>query len=187
MARNWYILQVYTNHENKVKNVLDKQVKKTEIGQYIGDVKIPIEEVFEMRKGKKKSIKKKFLPGYILLEIDMPEGKDLWKELLNKIIGIPGVTGFLGSTNRNAKPKPIQAEEAKSILQKMGELKTPEIVVTKVDFELGEQVKIVDGAFQNFTGVVEDILPDKGKVKIKVEIFGRSTLVEMDFLQVEKI
>jgi transcriptional antiterminator NusG len=121
------------------------------------------------------------------MEIDMPERPEEWKELLNVLLSIHGVTGFLGTVSRNTKPKPISTEEAKSILQKMGELKSPEIVVPKVDFSLGEKVKIVEGAFQNFTGEIEDILPDKGKVKVKVEIFGRSTLVEMDYTQVEKL
>lgn len=187
MARNWYILQVFTNYENKVIGSIDRLIKTSEIGKCIIDAKIPVEETMELKKGKKKSVKKKFLPGYILIEIDMPEETEKWRELLNKLYTIQGVSGFLGNTNRNAKPKPIPTEEAKSILQKMGELKSPDIVVTKVDFSIGEQVKITDGAFQNFTGMVEDILPDKGKVKVKVEIFGRSTLVEMDFLQVEKI
>lgn len=187
MAKGWYILQVYTNYENKVKTAIDAQVKNSEVGKYILDVKIPVEETAEIKSGKKKSSKKKFLPGYLLMEIDMPDEPEEWKQLLNVLLSIHGVTGFLGAPSRNVKPKPISTEEAKSILQKMGELKGPDIVVTKVDFSLGEQVKIVDGAFQNFTGVIEDILPDKGKVKVKVEIFGRSTLVEMDFMQVEKI
>jgi transcriptional antiterminator NusG len=187
MAKNWYIIKVFTNFENKVKTAIDKQVKNTEIGKLIIDVKIPIEENVEMKNGKKKTIRKKFLPGYILAEIDMPDETEEWRKLLNVLLAIQGVSGFLGTTDRNKKPRPLPIEEAKEILQKMGDLKTPEIVVTKIDFSLGEQVKITDGAFQNFTGVIENILPDKGKVKVKVEIFGRSTLVEMDYLQVEKI
>jgi transcriptional antiterminator NusG len=186
MAKSWYILQVFTNYENRVKSAIDKQIKKLEIGRFIGDVKIPIEEVFEMKKGKKVPVKKKFLPGYLLIEIDMPEEVEEWRSLLNAIISVQGVSGFLG-TNKNTRPRPMPPEEAKSILQKMGDLKSPEIILTKVNFSLGEQVKIVDGAFQNFVGVIEEILPDKGKVKVKVEIFGRSTLVEMDYLQVEKV
>lgn len=187
MAKNWYILKVYTNYENKVQSAIEKQVKRTEIGKRVFEVKVPVEEVAEMKNGKKKILKKKFLPGYILIEIDMPDETEEWRKLLNVLLNIQGVSGFLGSTTRNKKPRPLPIEDAKAILRQMGELKTPDIVVTKINFSLGEQVKITDGAFQNFTGVIEDILPDKGKVKVKVAIFGRSTLVEMDYLQVAKI
>ncbi len=142
MAKGWYILQVFSNYENKVKNSIERLIQTAEISDEVLETHIPVEEVFEVKGGKKKAVKKKFLPGYLLMEIDMPEDTVGWKSLLSRLLSIHGVTGFLGSVDKNTKPKPIPSEEARAILQKMGELKSPEIVVTKVDFSLGEQVKI---------------------------------------------
>ena len=148
------------------------------------DVKVPAEQVVEVKDGKKKVSTKKFLPGYILLEMDLP---DLgWKGVSSRIRKINGVTGFVGSGAGN-KPQPISAQEAREILQKSGEIKGEKSLKPKQSFTAGEQVRIVEGPFDSFTGTVEEVNVEKGKLRVTVGIFGRSTPVEVGFLQVEKI
>lgn len=185
MAKNWYIIHTFSGHENKVLGAIEKTVK-SKFPASVGDIKIPMEDVVEMRSGKKRNVKKKIFPGYLLIELDLDNEECDWKQVISKIRTINGVTGFLGS-DKKEMPKPITTEDAKNILMKMGEIKTRDVVVPKVSFTYGETVKVVDGPFSNFNGTVEDINHDKGKVKVTVEIFGRATPVELDFLQVEKI
>ena len=186
MAKSWYILHIYSGYENKVSAYIENYLKKKDFGQHIGEVKVPTENIVEMHNGKKRHVKKKFFPGYILVEMDLPEAQEGWKEVCGAITQIQGVTGFVGA-GQYEKPAPISVEEAKDILQRMGEIKTPENLVPKVSYTLGESIRVVDGPFANFTGIIEDINYEKGKVKVRVEIFGRSTPVELDFLQVESI
>ncbi|MDH4127800.1 MAG: transcription termination/antitermination protein NusG [Spirochaetota bacterium] len=186
MAKSWYILHIYSGYENKVSAYIEKNVKKKEVGQFIGEIKVPTENIVEMHNGKKRQVKKKFFPGYILVEMDLPSPQEEWKAVCSAITQIQGVTGFVGA-GKNQKPAPISTEEAKDILQRMGEIKSPETHVHRVTFSLGESIKVVDGPFTNFNGVVEDINYEKGKVKVRVEIFGRSTPVELDFFQVESL
>lgn len=187
MAKHWYILQVFTNFENKVKESIEIKLKKSKIGHLIGDVKIPEENVVEIKKGKKRTYRKKFLPGYLLVELDIPEKPSEWRNLISKVININGVSGFLGTISKTMKPHPVPMKDIKAIFEKMGEVRGADIVVSKIDMALGEHVKIKDGDFQNFSGIIEEILHEKGKFKVKVEIFGKSTLVELDFSKVEKI
>ena len=185
MSKNWYIIHTFSGYENKVLASIEKLVKAN-FPSLVGEVKIPTEDVVEMRGGKKRNIKKKIFPGYILIELDL-ENQDIdWKQVVSAIRIINGVTGFLG-TEKNEKPKPISTEDAKNILLKMGEIKSSEIIIPKVSFTYGETIKVIDGPFANFSGVVEEINQEKGKVRVSVEIFGRATPVELDFLQVEKI
>ncbi len=186
MAKNWYILHIYSGYENKVSSYIEKNLKKKDFGHHIGDVRIPTENIVEMHNGKKRQIKKKFFPGYILIEMDLPDVPEEWKAVCGAITSIQGVTGFVGA-GKNQKPSPITTDEAKDILQRMGDIKTTDTLVPKISFTLGESVRVVDGPFSNFNGVVEDINYEKGKVKVRVEIFGRSTPVELDFLQVETL
>ncbi len=186
MAKSWYVLHIYSGYEDKVSNFIERFLKKKTFGQHIGEVKVPTENIVEMHNGKKRQVKKKFFPGYILVEMDLPEAPEGWKEVCGSITEISGVTGFVGA-GKNQKPEPISTEEAKNILQKMGEIKTPGTMVPKVSYTLGESIRVVDGPFNNFNGVVEDINFEKGKVKVRVDIFGRSTPVELDFLQVESL
>ncbi len=186
MAKNWYVLHIYSGYENKVSSYIEKNIKPKEHGQYIGEVKVPTENVVEMANGKKRQVKKKFFPGYILIEMDLPDKGENWKQVCSQLTAIQGVTGFVG-TGRNQKPAPISVDEAKNILQRMGEIKSTEAMVPKVSFALGESVKVTDGPFSNFNGVIEDINYEKGKLRVKVEIFGRSTPVEFDFFQVESL
>jgi transcriptional antiterminator NusG len=152
--------------------------------EVIRDIKIPSEEIVEVKDGKKRVITRKFLPGYILIEMDLP---DLgWKAPCTKIKKIQGVTGFVG-TPADRKPQPLSGDEARSILQKSGEMKGERPVRSRQSFAAGEQVKIIDGPFESFIGTIDEVNQEKNKLKVMVMIFGRSTPVEVDLLQVEKV
>jgi transcriptional antiterminator NusG len=155
---------------------LDKEI--------VRDVKVPSEEVVEVRDGKKRTQNRKFLPGYILIEMDLPERE--WKATTSRIRKIQGVTGFVG-TPADKRPSPLTGDEARGILQKSGEIKGERPVRARQSFAPGEQVKIVDGPFESFTGTIEEVNQEKGKLKVMVGIFGRNTPVEVDLLQVEKL
>ena len=181
MAKGWYVVHAYSGHENKVKRQLDR-LKET-FSEVVFDVKVPAEEVVEVRDGKKRVTSKKFLPGYVLVEMDLPEYE--WKEVCSEIRRVAGVTGFVG-TSRIQKPQAISAEEARSILQKAGEIKSDRAMKPKLIFAEGETVRIVDGPFNSFAGNIEEVNMEKGKLRVMVGIFGRATPVELDFYQVEK-
>ncbi|MFQ5672269.1 MAG: transcription termination/antitermination protein NusG [Nitrospinales bacterium] len=197
MAKGWYVIHTYSGYENKVKTSLEEQLvraglkEEVEIAteaepddegevepqQKIDQVVIPTEEVIEIRQGKKKVTSRKFFPGYILINIDMNE--DVWYMIKNT----PKVTGFPGGTT--SLPSPLSEEEVKTIMDQIkGESSKPKL---KVQFEVGESVRVIEGPFLNFSGVVEEINPDKGKVKVMVSIFGRATPVELEFSQIEKV
>ena len=184
MAKGWYVVHAYSGLENKVEKQIRNLIENGEFGDYVTDVKVPSEEIVEVKDGKKKTSMKKFLPGYLLVEIDLPD--IAWKSICSTIIKINGVTGFVGA-GRNQKPKPISHDEAKSILQKIGEIKTEKVIKPKVTYSVGEVVRIVDGPFNSFTGNIDEVNLEKGKLRVMVGIFGRSTPVELEFLQVEKI
>jgi len=184
MAKGWYVVHTYSGYENRVEKHIRKLMENPEIGSCVFDIKVPQEEVVEVKEGKKKISSKKFLPGYILLEMDLP---DLgWKGICSQIRRIQGVTGFVGSKG-TIKPQPISQDEARVILQKVGEIKTDKVLRPKQTFNSGESVRIVDGPFDTFTGTIEEVNQEKGKLRVMVGIFGRSTPVEVDFFQVEKI
>ena len=184
MAKAWYVLHTYSGYENKIEKMIRRMMDDGELGDAVRDVKVPSEQVVEVKDGKRKVSTKKFLPGYILLEMDLP---DLgWKPVCSKIRRIQGVTGFVGSSNER-KPQPISQEEARGILQKSGEIEGDKGLKPKQSFAVGEQVRIIEGPFDSFTGTVEEVNLEKGKLRVTVGIFGRSTPVEVDFLQVEKV
>lgn len=184
MAKGWYVLHTYSGYENKIEKSIRILMSDGELGDAVSDIKVPSEQVVEIRDGKKKISTKKFLPGYILLQMDLPDIG--WKSVSSRIRKINGVTGFVGASS-GRKPQPISPEEAREILQKSGELKGDKAIKPKQSFSEGESVRIVDGPFDSFTGTVEDVNLEKGKLRVMVGIFGRSTPVEVDFLQVEKI
>lgn len=187
MAKNWYVLHTYSGYENKVESAIKNLVENENLQEIIYQVKIPSEEVAEIREGKKKISKKKYFPGYILIEMNIPEEPEYeWKRILSLIRKIPGVTGFVGS-GRNKKPVPLSSEDVKNILKRMGEIKREKVYTPSLLFTIGETVKVVDGPFKSFTGTVEEINNEKERIRVRVEIFGRSTPVELGFLQVEKI
>jgi transcriptional antiterminator NusG len=180
MAKEWYVIHTYSGHENKVKLALEKKVEGLNLQERIFQVKIPTVEVPEVKDGKKKIKSKKFFPGYVLVEMELDD--NTWSIVKN----IPGVTNFVGAYG-SSKPKPLSREEVSSLFDQMGEQKTTEKMSAVMDFSVGEHVKVIDGPFSNFSGVVEEVYPEKGRLRVKVEIFGRGTPVELDFLQVGKI
>lgn len=185
MAKSWYILNTYTGYEGKIERTMRALLEKNELDPAIvTEIKVPVEEIVEIKDGKKKVRKDKFMPGYIMVELDLPEID--WKKTCNTIRHIQGVSGFVG-TNPNERPKPISSEEAKNILLKCGDIKGEKVVKVKQIYSVGDQVKIVDGPFATFSGVVEEVAADKEKLRVNVQIFGRATPVEVSLLQVEKI
>ncbi|HZK19640.1 MAG TPA: transcription termination/antitermination protein NusG [Treponemataceae bacterium] len=185
MAKGWYILSVYTGHENKVERTIHMMLDLGELSrEVVLDVKVPVEDVVEVKNGKKRTVTKKFLPGYIMIELDLPDIG--WKATCSAIRRIKGATAFVG-TNPNQRPRPISNDEAVSLLQKSGDIKGEKPVRMTQSFSIGEQVKIIDGPFASFAGSIEEVNEEKGKLKVIVGIFGRATPVEVDLLQVEKV
>jgi transcriptional antiterminator NusG len=185
MAKGWYILHTYSGYEGKIEKTIRSLIENSDLSSdVVLDVKVPVEDVVEVKDGKKKFVTKKFLPGYIMIELDLP---DLgWKNTCSVIRRIQGVTGFVG-TNSNERPRPISGEEAKALLQKAGEIKGEKAPRMKQNFAIGEQVKVIDGPFASFTGTIEEVNLEKNKLRVMVGIFGRATPVEVDLLQVEKV
>ena len=177
MEKNWYVVHTYSGYENKVKANLEKRVESMGMQDKIFRVIVPEEEETDIKNGKKKTVKRKVFPGYVLVEIVMTD--DSWYVVRNT----PGVTGFVGSSGAGSKPTPLLPEEINSILKHLGENERQ----IDIDFEIGETVKVNEGPFANFTGSVEEIDKDKAKVKVLVDMFGRDTPVELEFTQVEKI
>ena len=184
MAKEWYILHIFSGYEKRIERAIRQLVDNGEIPSgVISEIKIPEEELTEVKDGKKKVIKRKFLPGYILIEMDLPMVN--WKGVCSPIRKIHGVTGFLGVVG-DARPQAISADEAKSVLQKSGEIKGEKPRAAQI-FTEGQQVKIIEGPFATFTGTIEEVMPDRNKLRVMVAIFGRTTPVEVDMLQVELI
>lgn len=185
MAKSWYILHTYTGYEGKIERTIRTLLESKDIDPAVlTDVRVPVEELIEVKDGKQHSRKNKFLPGYIMLEMDLPELD--WKKTCTTIRRIQGVTGFVG-TNPSDRPRPITADEAKNLLQKSGAIKGEKVVHVKQSFNVGDQVKITDGPFATFSGNVEEVNAEKDKLRVNVQIFGRATPVEVSLVQVEKI
>ncbi|MBS4210526.1 transcription termination/antitermination protein NusG [Bacillus sp. FJAT-50079] len=177
MEKNWYVVHTYSGYENKVKANLEKRVESMGMQDKIFRVIVPEEEEMDVKNGKQKTVKRKVFPGYVLVEIIMTD--DSWYVVRNT----PGVTGFVGSSGSGSKPTPLLPDEISFILKRMG----MDEKRTDVDFEIGETVTVKEGPFANFTGNVEEMDLDKGKVKVLVNMFGRETPVELDFSQIDKI
>ncbi|RJP28903.1 MAG: transcription termination/antitermination factor NusG [Candidatus Omnitrophota bacterium] len=173
---NWYVVHTQTGLEDKVKIALEHRISVMGLQGAIGKIIIPTEQVSEIRSGKKKISQRKFFPGYILVEMDLNENSYLL------IKGTPGVTGFIGL---GKKPMPLPKEEVDNILKRTQD--TQAKPSPKVVFESGEQVRVTEGPFVNFNGTIEEVHPEKGKLKVSVSIFGRATPVELEYWQVEKI
>ncbi len=175
MAKQWYIIHVYSGFENKVKKNLEERIAASPHPEKFGEVVVPTEQVVELVKGKRKTSNRKFYPGYILINMELDD------ETWHLVTTTAKVTGFLGGRER---PAPISEEEAKAILNRMEAGKNkPQ---PKFLFQVGDEVRVIDGPFANFNGTVEEVNPEKGKVKVLVSIFGRPTPVELDFVQVSK-
>ncbi len=169
----WYVIHTYSGHENKVKQYLDNMIAQRELQDKIGQVLVPIENVVEMKQGKKTSTTRKLFPSYVVIEMEMD------KVIQHLVMETPGVTHFVGV---NAKPQPLTEKDVKRILNREEQTRHQESI--KVPYVVGDQVKVVDGPFTDFSGVVEKVNPERGKIKVTVSIFGRGTPVELDFLQV---
>ena len=185
MSKSWYILHTYTGYEGKIERTIRTLLEKKELDPaVVTDVKVPVEETVEVKDGKKKTRNDKFLPGYVMIELDLPEIG--WKATCSTIRRIQGVTGFVG-TDPNVRPRPITADEAKNLLMKAGAIKGEKQVKIKQSFAVGDQVKIIDGPFATFSGSIEEVSDEKERLRVNVQIFGRETPVEVNVLQVEKI
>lgn len=175
MMMKWYGVHTYSGHENKVKLNLEDRIRALGVEESFGEILIPSETVVELKKGERKTSTRKFFPGYILVQMELND------ETWHVVKDTPKVTGFVGG---GTVPAPIPDEDVAKITARMEEdVERPK---PKVAFEVGETVRVVEGPFLNFTGVVEDVKPDKGKLKVMVSIFGRVTPVELEFIQVEK-
>ncbi len=178
MAKKWYAVHTYSGFENKVKKSLEERVRQHALEELFGEVLIPMEVVQEMVKGEKKTFKRKFFPGYILVNMEMNDAT--W----HLVKGTSKVTGFVGAAKSPTEVPAVTEREVARLTAQIseGSLKPK----PKVQFDEGDQVRVIDGPFSNFNGTVEEVKPDKGKVRVLVSIFGRATPVELDFMQVEK-
>lgn len=176
MALKWYIVHVYSGFESKVKAALEERAAASSHPDKFGEILVPTEEIIELVKGKRKTSARKFYPGYILIRIELDD--ETW-HLVNSTAK---VTGFLGGRE---KPIPISDEEAEKILSRIeaGKLKPQ----PKHYFDTGDEIRVIDGPFANFNGIVDEVNPEKGKIRVLVSIFGRSTPVELEFVQVAKL
>jgi transcriptional antiterminator NusG len=176
MAR-WYIIHAYSGFENKVRDQIMADATRMGLDRLVESVEVPVETVTEVRRGKKVQSERKFFPGYVLAKLEMND------DVYHLVKNTPKVTGFLGASG---KPQPITEAEAARILNTKEETAAAPKQKIKVDFEIGDQVKVLDGPFASFNGLVEELDFDKSKVKVSVSIFGRATPVELDFEQVER-
>jgi len=176
MAMQWYVVHAFSGFEKQVERSLEEHIRNAGMEDKFGEIMVPTEEVVEMRSGQKRTTKRKFFPGYVLVKMEMTD--DTW----HLVKSVPKVTGFIGGTA--TKPAPISEKEAEAILQQVQEgVEKPR---PKFTFEAGEQVRVIDGPFADFNGTVEDVNFEKTKLRVSVSIFGRMTPVELDFSQVEK-
>lgn len=176
MSKQWYIVHTYSGFEERVKRTLEQRVEALGMAEQFGDVRIPTETVVEIRNGKKREVQRKFFPGYVLVQMEMTD--EAWHLVRNT----PKVTGFVGSGKR---PTPLTDGEVEQILHQVSAAK--EKPRPKHVFEKGEKIRITDGPFTNFDGVVEEVNLDRSTLKVMVTIFGRSTPVELEFSQVQKV
>ncbi len=177
MAKQWYVVHTFSGYENRVKQTLDEAIRKNNLEELISQVVLPMENVVEMSKnGTRRTTARKFFPGYLLVQMELT---DLTQHLIKET---PKVAGFLGDKN---VPTPISEDEAQRILVQMEEgVKKPK---PKFHFDEGDEVKVIEGPFTNFTGTVEEVNEDKGKLRVLISIFGRATPVELEFVQVNKL
>lgn len=176
MSARWYIVHTYSNFEKKAAEEIKRQAQIQGLEDLIEDVMVPTEKVVEVRRGQRVNAERKFLPGYILVKADMTD------EAYHLIKNVPKVTGFLGQNN---KPMPLRQSEVDRILNQVQE--GAERPKSSITFEIGEQVRVADGPFTSFNGVIEEVDEDRSRVKVAVSIFGRATPVELEFTQVEKV
>ncbi len=176
--KKWYVVHTYSGQESKVKLHLDALVERSGLGEYIGQVLVPTREVTTIQKGKKTVRDHKSFPSYILVEMELN------KDTMHAVTDVPGVTHFVGVDN---KPQPLRKAEVDRILGQEATGAAAETKIVEIPFHNGDKIRIKDGPFKDFDGVVEEIHPEKGKLKVMVSVFGRSTPVELDFGQVDAV
>ena len=177
MSKRWYVVQAYSGFEKNVQKTLKERIAREGMDNYFGQVLVPVEEVVDIKNGRKTISERKFFPGYVLVEMEMTD--DSW----HLVKSTPRVTGFIGGTAN--RPLPITQREVDSIMQQIqtgGEKPKP-----KVQFEVGQRIRVNEGPFADFNGVVDEVNYERNKLKVSVQIFGRETPVELDFMQVEKV
>ncbi len=178
MAARWYIIHAYSGFENKVRDSIIAEAERLGLAEAVEAVEVPTETVTEVKRGKKVQVERKFMPGYVLAKLTLTD------DVYHLVKNTPKVTGFLGS---GAKPQPISEREAARYFGGVEEAKATPKTQVHVDYEIGDQVKVLEGPFASFNGLVEELDFDKQKVKVSVSIFGRATPVELDFEQVELV
>ncbi len=176
MALRWYVAHTYAGHEQKAKTYLESAIANAGLEHKFGQILVPTEQVIEMKQGKRSTSTKKFLPSYILIEMELD------KETQNLVVSTTGVTNFVGA---GGKPTPLRQSEVERIVGQIDRSRTEE--VTDIPFQAGDPVKVNDGPFQDFSGTVSEVNMERRKVKVMVSIFGRPTPVELDFLQVDLV
>ncbi len=176
MAKKWYVAHTYSGHEYKAKKYLESSCVTQGLSEYFGQILVPTEEIVEMKQGKRSTSVKKFLPSYILVEME------LTKETQNLVTSTPGITNFVGASG---KPAALRDSEVARILQQIDRSKNRDAL--DIPYKVGEAVKVVDGPFSDFAGTVSEINPERRKLKVMVSIFGRPTPVELDYLQVRAL
>ncbi|MGJ8564064.1 MAG: transcription termination/antitermination protein NusG [Alphaproteobacteria bacterium] len=175
MAAKWYIVQAYSNFEKRVKETLEREAKEKGLEHLFEEILVPTEQIIEVRKGRKVESERKFFPGYVLVKMDLTDAA------YHLVKDTPKVTGFLGSTNR---PSPVSEAEVARIVGKIAEgVDSPRSMIT---FDIGETIKVIDGHFQSFNGTVESVDEEQERLNVLINIFGRSTPVELEYTQVEK-
>ena len=177
MAKKWYVVHAYSGFEKNVQKTLKERIEREGMQDYFGQILVPVEEVVDIKNGKRTLSERKFFPGYVLAEMEMTD--DSW----HLVKSTPRVTGFIGGTAN--RPLPITQREVDSIMQQIqtgGEKPKP-----KVEFEVGQRIRVNEGPFADFNGVVDEVNYERNKLKVSVQIFGRETPVELDFMQVEKV
>lgn len=175
-VKHWFAVQVYSGYENYAKDALQKMIKEKNLEAHFGEILVPTETIVEMRGGQKYKSERKFFPGYVLVEMEM--NTELW----HQVRAVPRILKFIGGTANN--PTPLSKKEADAILERMEE--SVDKPKPKVVFEPGEMIRVTDGPFADFNGVVEDVNYEKSRLRVAVLIFGRSTPVELEFSQIEK-
>lgn len=175
-GKKWYVVHTYSGYEEQVKASIEERLKAEGLQGMVGEILVPTEQVVEIKSGKRRVSSRKFFPGYLLIEMEMTQ--DTWYLVKNT----HKVTGFLGSER---EPSPLTDKEVEAILEQAKE--KPDKPKPKVSFEMGESVRVLEGPFSNFTGVIGEVNEERGKLRVMVSIFGRATPVELEFLQVEKV
>lgn len=176
MSLRWYVVHAYSNYENQVKRNLEERIKRTGLDEFFGKILVPTEEVVEMRSGQQRKSERKFFPGYVLVQMELND------ETWHLVKEVPKVLGFIGGTSD--KPMPITEQEAEKILREVEKgITSPK---PKTLYEVGEVIRVIEGPFKDFNGVVEEVNYERSRLRVSVMIFGRSTPVDLEFAQVEK-